>query len=79
MKISRKMLRAGRALLDWNQHDLAKAAGVSVETIRRLEGDESVSTLADTRDAIEAAFTSHGIEFIDDRGEGVLKLKKPAK
>jgi transcriptional regulator with XRE-family HTH domain len=79
MKISREMLKAARALLRWNQHDLAKAAGVSVETIRRIEGSDSVPTLVETRDAIEGALTGNGIEFSTDRGEGVLRLHKGSR
>ena len=35
--ISSEQCRAGRALLDWSQGDLANAAGVGIVTVRQLE------------------------------------------
>ena len=80
MQITSEMLKAARALLRWKQEDLAKAAGLSVETVKRLEKTPGpISGLVETANAIEAALTKKGIEFIDDRGEGVLKLNASAR
>lgn len=72
-----EMIRAARALLRWKQEDLAKKAGLSVETVKRLEKNPGpISGLVDTANAVEAALQKAGIEFVFDRGEGVVKLKK---
>jgi transcriptional regulator with XRE-family HTH domain len=60
-------IRAARALLDWKQHDLAKAAKIGIATIRRIESKEGpmmgyVSTLI----RIQSAFEEAGIRFIDN-------------
>ena len=68
--ISSDQLRGARGLLNWSRDDLARASGVTVRTIARLELGEVEphgSTLAKIRTAIEAA----GVTFILDDGEGV--------
>lgn len=54
------MARAG---LDWTQHDLADASGVSWRTVARFEGGESVmpAQVQKMRHALEGK----GILFID--------------
>jgi len=69
-------IRAARALLGWNQGDLAKAANVSVATIRRIEAKEGpmmgyVSTLM----SIQTAFERAGICFLDDDAEGGIGVR----
>jgi len=69
-------LRAARALLGWRQDDIARAAKVSVATIRRIESQEGplagyVSTLL----KIQAAFEHAGIQFIDDDENGGFGLR----
>lgn len=60
--------KMARAALGWGVRDLAREAGVSVDTISRLErGDEIMPrTLAAIRTALEAA----GVIFIDQNGNG---------
>lgn len=60
--------KMARAALGWGVRDLAKEAGVAVDTISRLERGEDVMprTLAAIRTALEAA----GILFIDANGNG---------
>lgn len=68
--ITNAQIRAARALLDWKQTDLAKAAKVSEMSVKNLEkGDKDprVSTVK----AVQAAFESAGIEFIEG---GVRKV-----
>ena len=36
-KVSIRQIKAARALLGWSQEDLAKRAGISVPTVKRLE------------------------------------------
>jgi predicted transcriptional regulator len=54
------MARAG---LDWTQHDLAAAAGVSWRTVARFEGGESVLTARVQK--LRHALESEGVRFID--------------
>ena len=63
--LSIEQIRAGRALLDWSQSDLADRAGLSVTGIARLENGTHKPNQS-TLDKIHTAFTSAGLEFIDD-------------
>ena len=73
-------LRAARALIGWNQLELAEKSEVGIATIRRLEAQQSVlrgmsNTIWKIRKTLEEA----GIIFIDgdeSTGPGV-KLSKP--
>lgn len=68
--------RAGRALLDWSQEELAASSHLGLSTIRDFEKGRRVPThnnLAAIQRALEAA----GIEFIPENGGGVgLRLRK---
>ena len=74
--ITIEQIRAARGLLGWSQSELASRAGLSVPTVKRLEGGfgpkVSDAACAKLRKAIEAA----GIKFIDEHsgGTGVLKV-----
>ena len=78
MSLTGEQLRAARALVRLEQAGLATAAGVSVETIKRLEGSTgevsaNSTTLTKVRRALEAA----GVIFIDANGEGPgVRLRK---
>lgn len=59
-------IRAARALLGWNGAALAEAAGVSLQTIRRMEseagpGRSSAANVGAVKRALEAA----GATFLD--------------
>ena len=62
--------RAGRALVDWTQPILAKAAGLGLSTVvdferqRRRVSDDAIAAM---RHALEAA----GVEFIGGKRPGV--------
>lgn len=77
-ELTSEQLRAARALLRWEQADLAAASSVSLPTVKRLEakpGDLQAyaSTIKMLRQALEAA----GIEFIVENGGGVgVRLRK---
>ena len=79
--LSSDQIRGARAILRLNQADLAQAASVSLETIKRLEamhGELKVrlDTLTRIKDALERA----GIEFIPENGGGAgVRLAKRAK
>lgn len=68
--ITSGQLRAARGLLDWTRVDLAKAAGLSPETIKNIEHG-SFRPQEDTREAIIRAFRNHDVEFTEN--EGVCK------
>lgn len=63
--------RAARALLDWRQPELAKAAGLGLSTVVDYEKERrKVSEEAIT--AIETAFKNAGIEFLGETGVGMI-------
>ena len=76
--LSSELVRAARALLRWEQRDLAIASSVSLPTVKRLESKPGLmsahmSTVTALRTALEAA----GVEFIDENGGGPgVRLRK---
>ena len=72
-----KQLQAARVLLGWDQETIAKAAGVSVGTIRRLEQAKEgrITGHVGTIGKIEAALETAGIEFISEPGRTGVALR----
>jgi len=76
--ITSEQIRAARALLRWEQRNLADASKVSLPSIKRLEtvpGPLAAQerTVAALRTALEAA----GVEFIAENGGGPgVRLRK---
>ena len=75
-----EQLRAGRAMLGWDQSELAEKANVSLKTIKRMEatsGQINARSTWSVKNALEIA----GIEFLGGdgdwrtRGDGVLSAK----
>ncbi|WP_158511115.1 helix-turn-helix domain-containing protein [Azospirillum thiophilum] len=61
-------IRAGRALVNWTQEQLAEKAGVSLSTVRDYEKERRggiVGGLKPLRDALEGA----GVVFLDSEGD----------
>ena len=80
--ISIEQIRAARGLLGWSQTDLAKAAGRSLPTIKRLEreSDDGSAVSEDVRDAVRAALEKAGVEFIPENGGGAgVRLARRGK
>lgn len=76
-----EQIRAARALLRMEQSALAEAAGVSLETIKRLEKMRGpISANTSTEAALRRVFTAAGAILIDENGEGpgVRLRKSPA-
>jgi transcriptional regulator with XRE-family HTH domain len=81
-ELTAAQIRMARAALGWTWRDLSSAAGVSGDTLARLERGEELRerTLAAVREALEKA----GVAFIEDGavseggGPGV-RLAKPLK
>ncbi|WP_082602062.1 helix-turn-helix domain-containing protein [Phenylobacterium sp. Root700] len=64
--LTAEQIRAGRALVGWSGAKLAEAAGISLQTVRRMEsavgpGRSSVENLEAVRRALEGA----GVVFLD--------------
>jgi transcriptional regulator with XRE-family HTH domain len=74
-----ELIRAARALLRWEQRQLAEASSVSLPTIKRLEAKPGVMIAhASTVAALTRALEIAGVEFIDENGGGAgVRLKKP--
>ena len=67
--ITRAQCRAARALIEWNQQELARKASVGIVTVHQFESGVSQPRRA-TLDVIRRAFESAGVEFIDENGGG---------
>lgn len=82
MMITGQQMRGARAMLGWEQAELAEKAGVSVKTIKRMEGSTGQ---IDARSiwSVKKALELGGIEFLDgdgdwrSRGEGIRFSKDP--
>lgn len=62
-----EQIKAARALLRMEQDELARRAGVSVTTIRRLESAGGENLVADeTAHEVQRALREAGVEFIYD-------------
>jgi transcriptional regulator with XRE-family HTH domain len=81
MMLTSEQIRAARALTRIDQVELANVAGVSVETIKRLEGSTwEISMLSTTERAIRFAFDTLGVEFIDESEKGYgVRFKQPGR
>ena len=72
-------IRAARALLDWKQSELAKAAKIGLATIQRLEkGHGLVAGHVSTVVQIQAALEKAGVRFLsqDEDGGVGARLKR---
>jgi hypothetical protein len=68
-------LNMGLAALGWGTRDLAKAAGVTLDTIGRFKRGEDLKPR--TIDAIRTALEAAGVEFIPENGGGAgVRLRK---
>jgi transcriptional regulator with XRE-family HTH domain len=72
--ITNQQVKAARALLDWKQSDLAKAAGISLATLASIEQGTG-SPRAATWQAIQQALEIQNIEFTDDPGVRLRREK----
>jgi transcriptional regulator with XRE-family HTH domain len=79
--LSSDQIRGARAVLRLSQAELAEAAGVSLETIKRLEAmDGELKVRLDTLTRIKAALEKAGVEFIPENGGGAgVRLAKRSR
>ena len=74
--VTGRQLAAARALASLDQETIAKAANISVGTLRRMEAtDGPASGYPNNVAAVIAALEKAGVDFLDD-GQGV-RLKAP--
>ena len=65
--ITGRQIRAARGLLGWDATDLAAKAGLTRETVSKIEND-SVQAREETVAKIVRAFNDQSVEFIDGQG-----------
>ena len=59
-------IRAGRALVDWTGARLSEASGVSLQTIRRMEGEVGTGRSSQANiQAVRRALEDAGVVFLD--------------
>jgi transcriptional regulator with XRE-family HTH domain len=77
LAIAAEQLRAGRALLGWSQTKLAKRAGMSLPTVKRVETERGPRVSKEARVALRRALELGGVDFIDENGGGPgVRLRK---
>jgi transcriptional regulator with XRE-family HTH domain len=73
-----EQLRAARALLGWSQTELASRAGLSLPTVKRVEGDFGPTVSEGTRAKLQLALEAAGLEFLEENGGGIgVRFRKP--
>lgn len=71
IRLTPRLCRAARALIGWQQANLATGSGVSKSTISQFElRDEAAKLTTMNNRALIQAFESAGIEFIPENGGG---------
>ena len=76
--VTSEVIRAARALLRWDQRNLAEASSISLPTIKRLESNPgTLEAHTSTVAALTRALEKAGVEFIDENGGGPgVRLRK---
>ena len=65
-----EQLRAARALLGWSQTELASRAGLSLPTVKRVEGGFGPNVSDEARWKLQQALEAAGLEFLEENGAG---------
>ena len=67
-----------RAAVGWGVRDLAKEAGVTANTVTRIENGADAKQ--STMDALQQALEAAGIEFIEENGGGAgVRLRRRSR
>ena len=75
--ITAAQVRAARAMVKWTQQDLARASGVSLPTIKRMEAsDGPIRGITDNVWKVQRALEAAGVEFTNDDAPGI-RLRRP--
>lgn len=62
-------IRAARGFLGWSQGDLAERAGLSVQTVKRMESKGTGTSTLDNVMRVRAALEGAGCSFLADDGD----------
>lgn len=76
--VTASQIRAARALLGWNGAELAQAAGLSLQTIRRMESELGPGRSAAANvEAVRRALEVKGVVFLgaDETGGPGVRLR----
>ena len=69
--LTSEQVRAARMLLRWDQRHLAEKSGVSLPSIKRLEGQPGpMAAYGRTLSAIRGALETAGVVFVEPNGLG---------
>jgi transcriptional regulator with XRE-family HTH domain len=75
--ITIEQMRAARGLLGWSQSELAKRAGLSLPTVKRVEAGAGPRVSDEARRRIQQALEMGGAQFIAENGGGPgVRLRK---
>ena len=75
--ITIEQLRGARGLLGWSQTELARKAGLSLPTVKRVEAGTGPRVSEEAREQLQRALESGGVEFIEENGGGPgVRLRK---
>jgi transcriptional regulator with XRE-family HTH domain len=75
--ITTEQMRAARGLLGWSQSELAKRAGLSLPTVKRVEAGKGPRVSDEARVRIQQALEKGGAQFISPNGGGPgVRLRK---
>jgi predicted transcriptional regulator len=79
--ITGRQLRAARALIGWEQAELAAKSRVAIGTIRRMESfDGEIGSRTSTLSQVLQALEKAGIEFLNSDSPGVrVRAGSPAR
>jgi hypothetical protein len=78
-QITSELIRAARALLRWEQRQLAEASSVSLPSVKRLEvRPGNLAAHASTVVALVRALEAAGVEFTNGEQPGVRLVKRAA-
>jgi predicted transcriptional regulator len=70
--LTSEQIRGARAMLRIEQKELAQIAGVSLETVKRIERTPGeISAYTSTLDSIQRALEAAGVEFTNGNQPGV--------
>jgi transcriptional regulator with XRE-family HTH domain len=72
--VTGSQIKAARALLGWQQKQLADRTGLSITMIKRVETGFIGSISARAYFALVQGLEAHGIEFVGEEG---VRLRKP--
>ena len=78
--VAPEQLRAARALLGWSQTELARQAGLSLPTVKRVETEKGPKVSFDARSALQRALAQGGVDFIEENGGGAgVRPQEPSR